>query len=121
MLPGKAGSDAVRQLPVSFTNGIMKGSNMNNGNSIKVTYKQQQRFARNAIATLAIVLSSITIAQAEIMCTERGGCWETGKAIRLINNRQETSVPSRNGKGTMRIIGIANDMPHQQQGNRPRR
>jgi hypothetical protein len=72
------------------------------------------------LATIALVGMTF-VAQAEIMCTERGGCWETGKPIRLINNRQETSVPSRNGKGNMRIIGIANDMPHQSQGNRPRR
>jgi hypothetical protein len=75
---------------------------------------------RYVLATFAL-LGMTYAAQAEIICTERGGCWETGKAIRLINNRQETSVPNRNGKGTMRIIGIANDMPQQQQGNRPRR
>ena len=73
------------------------------------------------LTTTAALIVFVSGANAEIMCTERGGCWETGKAIRLINNRQETSVPNRNGKGPMRIIGIANDMPHQQQGNRPRR
>jgi len=56
---------------------------------------------RYVVATIALVGMTYA-AQAEIMCTERGGCWETGKAIRLINNRQETSVPNRNGKGTMR-------------------
>ena len=57
-----------------------------------------------------------TTAQAEVMCTERGGCWETGKRIRLIHSRQETSVPSRDGKGTTRITGIANDIPGQTYG-----
>jgi hypothetical protein len=82
--------------------------------------EKQDNLMTYLLATIALV-GMTGAAQAEIMCTERGGCWETGKAIRLINNRQETSVPSRNGKGTMRIIGIANDMPHQHQGNRPRR
>ena len=72
---------------------------------------------RNCMRTLFVVgglLALIgTTAQAEIMCTERGGCWETGKQIRLIQSRQETSVPSRDGKGTTRIIGIADDMPGQ--------
>jgi hypothetical protein len=72
------------------------------------------------LATIA--LGGLTYgAQAEIMCTDLGGCWETGKTIRLVNSRQETSVPSRSGKGTTRIMGIANDMPHQHQRNPPRR
>jgi hypothetical protein len=68
-----------------------------------------------AVAVVALTNAAAGLpAKAEIMCTERGGCWETGKQIRLINSRQETSVPNRDGKGTQRIIGIANDMPHQQ-------
>ena len=68
-----------------------------------------------AVAVVALTNAAAGLpAKAEIMCTEQGGCWETGKHIRLIHSRQETSVPSRDGKGTTRIIGIANDMPHQQ-------
>ena len=67
------------------------------------------------ILTTALTVFGFGIsAKAEIMCTELGGCWETGKQIRLVNSRQETSVPNRDGKGTQRIIGVANDVPHQQ-------
>jgi hypothetical protein len=65
------------------------------------------------LTTTAALIVFVSGANAEIMCTERGGCWETGKQIRLIHSRQETSVPSRDGKGSTRIIGIADDMPHQ--------
>jgi hypothetical protein len=68
---------------------------------------------RSVLTAVAIMTIATMTAHAEIMCTERGGCWETGKHIRLIHSRQETSVPSRDGKGQTRIIGIANDMPHQ--------
>jgi hypothetical protein len=65
------------------------------------------------LTTTAALIVFVSGANAEIMCTERGGCWETGKQIRLIHSRQETSVPSRDGKARTRIIGIADDMPHQ--------
>ena len=65
--------------------------------------------------TAAMVLTATATAPAEIMCSERGGCWETGKQIRLLAGPRgtEPSVPSRDGKGRTKIIGIANDMPHQ--------
>ena len=66
-----------------------------------------------SVLTAVAILIATTTAHAEIMCTETGGCWETGKQIRLVHSRQETNVPSRDGKGRTRIIGIANDMPHQ--------
>ena len=68
---------------------------------------------RSVLIATAIIMIAATTAHAEIMCTETGGCWETGAHIRLVHSRQETSVPSRDGKGRTRIIGIANDMPHQ--------
>jgi hypothetical protein len=75
-----------------------------------------------SLLIVAATLAACTAAKAEIMCSERGGCWETGKQIRLIHSRQETAVPSRDGKGTTRIIGIANDIPGQQYlGNNGRR
>jgi hypothetical protein len=75
---------------------------------------------KTLLAVMALVAMASS-ANAEIMCTERGGCWETGKSIRLINSRQETSVPNRDGKGTMRIIGIANDIPNQRAAAPPAR
>jgi hypothetical protein len=68
---------------------------------------------KSTLTIAAILMIAASTAQAEIMCTETGGCWETGKHIRLIHSRQETSVPSRDGKGRTRIIGIANDTPGQ--------
>jgi hypothetical protein len=68
---------------------------------------------RSVLTAVAILTLATMTAHAEIMCTDRGGCWETGKSIRLIHSRQETSVPSRDGKGRTRIIGIANDVPQQ--------
>jgi hypothetical protein len=48
----------------------------------------------------AIALAAIGgAARAEIMCTERQGCWETGKRIRLMNQRNDTQVMRRDGKG----------------------
>jgi hypothetical protein len=67
-----------------------------------------------AIAALAVFTTS---ASAEIMCTERGGCWETGKRIRLLNNLRgvDQTLPSRDGNGRVDVRGIpiANDHPHQ--------
>jgi hypothetical protein len=78
---------------------------------------------RTSLLTITLLMLMVISASAEIMCTERGGCWETGRQIRLIHSRQEISVPSRDGKGTTRIIGIANDIPGQrlQQTTAPRR
>ena len=70
---------------------------------------------RSVLTAVAIMTIATMTAHAEIMCTERGGCWETGKQIRLLAGPRgtEPSVPSRDGKGRTKIIGIANDMPHQ--------
>jgi len=65
------------------------------------------------LLTAAVAVLISTAAQAEIMCTDQGGCWETGMQIRLVHNRTETSVPSRDGKGRTRLIAVANDTPHQ--------
>ena len=68
-----------------------------------------------AIASLFVLVG--TTAQAEIMCTERGGCWETGKQIRLLPNLRGvgTTISSRDGKGAVSTqnMPIANDVPHQ--------
>ena len=48
-----------------------------------------------AVAAVALISSA---AQAEIICTERGGCWETGKQIRLPSSPYrgvDTTVTSR--------------------------
>ena len=74
---------------------------------------EKEDYRMKSIAVASLFVLAATAAQAEIMCTETGGCWETGKQIRLVHSRQETNVPSRDGKGRTRIIGIANDMPHQ--------
>ena len=66
---------------------------------------------------IAALLTMIVGANAEIMCTERGGCWETGKRIRLLNNLRgvDQTLPSRDGNGRVDVRGIpvANDYPHQ--------
>src|SRR5262249_17811901 len=72
-----------------------------------------EQIAMKFILAAATALLISTAANAEIMCSEHAGCWETGKQIRLVHSRQETSVPSRDGKARTRIIGIADDMPHQ--------
>jgi hypothetical protein len=58
---------------------------------------------KTLLATAAIVAALITSAGAEITCS-RIGCWETGVKIRLVSNRQETTVTSRDGKGTVTLI-----------------
>ena len=48
-----------------------------------------------AVAAVALISSA---AQAEIICTEWGGCWETGKQIRLPSSPYrgvDTTVTSR--------------------------
>jgi hypothetical protein len=67
-----------------------------------------------ATAALAAVFVTTT-AQAEIWCEENRGCLETGKQIRLVHQRNETSVVSRDGKGriNMRGTSVVNDTPHQ--------
>jgi hypothetical protein len=48
-------------------------------------------------AAAAVTLTS-SAAQAEIICTERSGCWETGKKIRLPSSPYrgvDTTVTSR--------------------------
>ena len=66
---------------------------------------------------VAAALLISTAANAEIMCTERGGCWETGKRIRLLNGPRGTdqTLSDRNGTGRVDVRGIpiANDHPHQ--------
>ena len=40
-----------------------------------------------AVAVVALTNAAAGLpAKAEIMCTEQGGCWETGKHIRLIHS-----------------------------------
>jgi hypothetical protein len=69
------------------------------------------------VIAIAALLTMIVGANAEIMCTERGGCWETGKRIRLLNNLRgvEQTLPSRDGNGRVDVRGIpiADDVPHQ--------
>jgi hypothetical protein len=66
------------------------------------------------IAALAVFTTS---ASAEIMCTHNGGCWETGKQIRLLSNLRgvDQTLPSRDGKGRVDVRGIpiADDYPYQ--------
>jgi hypothetical protein len=56
-------------------------------------------------------------AGAEIMCTETGGCWETGRHIRLSNGPRgaDTTLIKRDGTGRqdVRAYPIVNDTPHQ--------
>jgi hypothetical protein len=66
----------------------------------------------------AVCLLVSTVAQAEIMCTDNGGCWETGKRIRLLASPYrgvDTTLPSRDGNGRVDVRGIpiANDYPYQ--------
>jgi len=69
------------------------------------------------VLAIAALTAFTVSASAEIMCTERGGCWETGKQIRLLNNLRgvDQTLPSRDGNGRVRVQGIpiANDYPHQ--------
>jgi hypothetical protein len=65
-------------------------------------------------------LTAFTVgANAEIMCTEQAGCWETGKRIRLLASPYrgvDSTLPSRdnsNARQNVRGIPIANDTPHQ--------
>jgi hypothetical protein len=66
---------------------------------------------------VSVLVASATIANAEIMCTDRGGCWETGKQIRLLNNLRgiDQTLASRDGNGRVNVQGIpiANDYSHQ--------
>jgi hypothetical protein len=77
--------------------------------------KEGKEMKSIAIASLFVLVG--TTAQAEIMCTERGGCWETGKQIRLLPNLRGvgTTISSRDGKGAVSTqnMPIANDVPHQ--------
>jgi hypothetical protein len=63
-------------------------------------------------------VATISVARAEIMCTEQGGCWETGMRIRLGNPYRgvDTTVTSRenpNVKIDARNFSYVNDAPHQ--------
>jgi hypothetical protein len=67
---------------------------------------------------IAALIAFTAEASAEIMCTETGGCWETGKRIRLLNSAYrgvDTTLAKRDGTGRQDIRGIpiANDTPHQ--------
>ena len=73
---------------------------------------------RVLLVAAAIAAVFATSAQAEIMCTETGGCWETGKRIRLLNSGYrgvDTTLTKRDGTGRQDVRGIpiANDTPHQ--------
>jgi hypothetical protein len=67
-------------------------------------------------ATVALLVAPLPV-RAEIMCTDLGGCWETGKHIRLLNGPRgtDTTLINRNGSGRVDVRGIpiGNDMPHQ--------
>ena len=68
-------------------------------------------------AAAAVALTS-SAAQAEIICTERGGCWETGKKIRLPSSLYrgvDTTVTSRenpNVRQDSTKYKYLNDTPH---------
>jgi hypothetical protein len=50
------------------------------------------------LATAAVLITAT--AQAEIVCTERGGCWETGGRVRLPPSPYRgafNAMPSRTG------------------------
>jgi hypothetical protein len=55
------------------------------------------------LATAAVLVAMTASAWAEITCS-RLGCWETGVRIRLVSNRQERTVTSRDGKGTVTLM-----------------
>ena len=60
--------------------------------------KEGKEMKSIAIASLFVLAS--TVAQAEIICTERG-CWETGKKIILVSPGHVNGAPlisHRNGK-----------------------
>jgi hypothetical protein len=69
------------------------------------------------VMAIAALLTMIVGANAEIMCTHTGGCWETGKQIRLLSNLRgvDQTLPSRDGKGRVDVRGIpiADDYAHQ--------
>jgi hypothetical protein len=79
--------------------------------------KEKRRMMKMLMTTTAFLAIASASASAEIMCTERGGCWETGRQIRLLPNDRGvgTTIPSRDGKGTVSTqnMPIANDVPHQ--------
>jgi hypothetical protein len=66
------------------------------------------------LATAALAAFTVS-ANAEIWCEERLGCWETGRQIRLVHHRTERTVPTRDGRGTMTLLGtgVVNDTPSQ--------
>jgi hypothetical protein len=71
-----------------------------------------------SLLAIAALLAFTAGASAEIMCTETGGCWETGKRIRLLNSAYrgvDATLPKRDGTGRQDVRGIpiANDTPHQ--------
>jgi hypothetical protein len=69
-----------------------------------------------AVAAVALISSA---ARAEIICTERGGCWETGKQIRLPSSPYrgvDTTVTSRENSNVRQDatkFKYLNDTPHQ--------
>ena len=71
-----------------------------------------------SIAVAAVALTS-SAAHTEIICTERGGCWETGKKIRLPSSPYrgvDTAVTSRenpNLRQDATKYKYLNDTPHQ--------
>jgi hypothetical protein len=74
--------------------------------------------------TTMLVISTITAANAEIICTVHGGCWETGKRIRLPSSPYrgvDTSVTSRenqNVRQDARGFRYLNDIPARSQADR---
>jgi hypothetical protein len=79
----------------SKNNRILTGRAKRNTCTLMMIAQQRGIESMRTLFVVGGLLALIgTTAQAEIMCTERGGCWETGKQIRLIQSRQETSVPS---------------------------
>jgi hypothetical protein len=74
---------------------------------------------KTMIATV-IALAAFTVgANAEIICTDHGGCWETGRIIRLPSSPYrgvDTTVTSRenpNVRQDARGYRYLNDTPHQ--------
>jgi hypothetical protein len=69
------------------------------------------------IFAIAALVAFTASASAEIMCTEHGGCWETGRRIRLLNNLRgiDTTLVKRDGTGRQDVRGIpiVDDIPHQ--------
>jgi hypothetical protein len=82
-----------------------------------MTNGQRRYMSKVVIATAATLIVLTTALQAEIICTVHGGCWETGKKIRLPSSPYrgvDTTVTSRenpNVRQDARHFRYLNDIP----------